>query len=86
MLSLSILQIIVVKAQYFLVGWGTNMEHGFSQILRWIVVIVSLAILLVGMVVTLTPDGLALIDFKNGLIVRSPLLEIWNLSDVHPCS
>jgi hypothetical protein len=60
---------------------------GFEmQVPRWNLAFVSLLTWVVGMAVALTPDGLALIEFKSGLAVISPLLEDWNASDASPCS
>jgi Leucine-rich repeat (LRR) protein len=47
---------------------------------------VTLLAWVVGMAVALTPDGLALIEFKSALTAISPLLEDWNASDASPCS
>jgi hypothetical protein len=64
-----------------------NMEQRFSQvILRGFMVVVMLVSWFLGMGVALTPDGLALLEFKDGLTVTSPLLENWKASDASPCS
>ena len=34
----------------------------------------------------LTPDGMALLQFKDALTIISPVLEGWNASDPSPCS
>ena len=61
-----------------------NMENGL--ILRWLSPIVALLTCLVSVSVALTPDGLALLEFKNGLTTTSPLLEGWSASDLSPCA
>jgi hypothetical protein len=53
---------------------------------RWNLALVTLLAWVVGMAVALTPDGLALIEFKSALTAISPLLEDWNASDASPCS
>jgi Leucine-rich repeat (LRR) protein len=57
-----------------------------TQLPRWNLALVTLLAWVVGMAVALTPDGLALIEFKSSLTVISPLLEDWNASDASPCS
>jgi hypothetical protein len=57
-----------------------------TPIPRWNLALVTLLTWVVGMAVALTPDGLALIEFKNALTAISPLLEDWNASDASPCS
>ncbi|KAG0604296.1 hypothetical protein M758_10G160300 [Ceratodon purpureus] len=53
----------------------------------WLLAIVTLLAWFAGnTTVALTPDGLALMEFRNGLTIISPLLETWNVSDVSPCS
>lgn len=56
------------------------------QIARWVLALVTSLAWFVGMAAPLTPDGLALLDFKRGLTVLSPLLVGWNASDATPCS
>jgi Leucine-rich repeat (LRR) protein len=53
---------------------------------RWNLALVTFLTWFVGMAVALTPDGLALIEFKSALTTISPLLEDWNASDASPCS
>jgi hypothetical protein len=66
---------------------GSIANMGFeAQTPRWHLVLVSLLTCVVGMAVALTPDGLALIEFKSALTAISPLLEDWNASDASPCS
>jgi Leucine-rich repeat (LRR) protein len=57
-----------------------------SHILRWNLTLVTLLAWVVGTAVALTPDGLALLEFKRALTAISPLLEDWNASDASPCS
>jgi hypothetical protein len=57
-----------------------------TPIPRWNLALVTLLAWVVGMAVALTPDGLALIEFKSALTAISPLLEDWNASDAAPCS
>jgi hypothetical protein len=57
-----------------------------TPIPRWNLALVTLLTWVVGMAVGLTPDGLALIEFKSALTAISPLLEDWNASDASPCS
>jgi hypothetical protein len=57
-----------------------------TQLPRWNLALVTLLAWVVGMAVALTPDGLALIEFKSALTTISPLLEDWNASDASPCS
>jgi hypothetical protein len=57
-----------------------------TQLPRWNLALVTLLAWVVGMAVGLTPDGLALIEFKSALTTISPLLEDWNASDASPCS
>jgi hypothetical protein len=57
-----------------------------TPIPRWNLALVTLLAWVVGMAVALTPDGLALIEFKSALTAISPLLEDWNASDASPCS
>jgi Leucine-rich repeat (LRR) protein len=66
-------------------GSIANMDFE-AQTPRWHLVLVSLLTCVVGMAVGLTPDGLALIEFKSALTAISPLLEDWNASDASPCS
>lgn len=59
-----------------------------SQRLNWFLNIVTLLIWIVGAAAVLTPDSLALLEFKGGLTVASqssPLLKTWNESDKSPC-
>ncbi|KAG0553810.1 hypothetical protein KC19_12G040900 [Ceratodon purpureus] len=53
---------------------------------RWALSVLALFTSAVCMAAGLTPDGSALIEFKNALTVMSPLLESWNASDASPCS
>ncbi|XP_024370975.1 uncharacterized protein [Physcomitrium patens] len=56
--------------------------------LRWVVDIVTLLVWIVGAAAALTPDGVALLEFKESLAVSSqssPLLKTWNESDASPC-
>lgn len=55
-------------------------RHSFS---RWFLLIL---ILLTDIAVALTPDGLALLEFKSSLTKLSPLLNNWKASDTSPCS
>jgi hypothetical protein len=57
-----------------------------TPIPRWNLALVTLLTWVVGMAVALTPDGLALIEFKSALTAISPLLEDWNASDASLCS
>jgi hypothetical protein len=58
-----------------------------TQIPRWSLALVTLLLAwVVGMAVGLTPDGLALLEFKSALTAISPLLADWNASDASPCS
>jgi hypothetical protein len=53
----------------------------------WLLTIVTLLTSLAGNTAAgLTPDGVALMEFKNGLTVTSPELHNWNASDASPCS
>lgn len=52
----------------------------------WLSAIVTLLTWVTGTAVALTPDGLALMEFRNGLTVISPVLETWKASDSSPCS
>lgn len=63
-----------------------NMEQKFKQILRRILAFITLLTMCVGMTMSLTPDGLALLEFKNGLILKSPLLRNRSSLDASPCS
>ena len=62
-----------------------NMDSN-AHILRWNLSLVTLLAWVVGTAVALTPDGLALLEFKRALTAISPLLEDWNASDASPCS
>ncbi|KAG0618631.1 hypothetical protein M758_4G079900 [Ceratodon purpureus] len=53
---------------------------------RCVLTVLALVTSAVCMAAGLTPDGSALIEFKNALTVISPLLESWNASDASPCS
>jgi hypothetical protein len=66
-------------------GSIANMDSE-TPIPRWNLALVTLLTWVVGMAVGLTPDGLALIEFKSALTAISPLLEDWNASDASPCS
>jgi Leucine-rich repeat (LRR) protein len=57
-----------------------------TPVRRWNLALVTFLTWFVGMAVALTPDGLALIEFKSALTSISPLLEDWNASDASPCS
>jgi Leucine-rich repeat (LRR) protein len=57
-----------------------------TPVRRWNLALVTFLTWFVGMAVALTPDGLALIEFKSALTTISPLLEDWNASDTSPCS
>jgi Leucine-rich repeat (LRR) protein len=57
-----------------------------TPVRRWNLALVTFLTWFVGMAVALTPDGLALIEFKSALTTISPLLEDWNASDASPCS
>ena len=66
-------------------GSIANMDSK-TPVPRWNLALATLLTWVVGMAVALTPDGLALIEFKSALTVISPLLENWNASDASPCS
>jgi Leucine-rich repeat (LRR) protein len=57
-----------------------------TPVRRWNLALVTFLTWFVGMAVALTPDGLALIEFKSALTAISPLLEDWNALDASPCS
>lgn len=53
----------------------------------WLLTIVTLLTSLAGNTAAgLTPDGVALMEFKNGLTITSPELHNWRASDTSPCS
>ena len=55
---------------------------------RWSLALVTLLAWFRGtmMGLALTPDGMALLQFKDALTTISPVLEGWNASDPSPCS
>lgn len=65
---------------------SANMGDTTQVVPRWALSVLALFTSAVCMAAGLTPDGSALIEFKNALTVISPLLESWNASDASPCS
>jgi somatic embryogenesis receptor kinase 1 len=63
-----------------------NMDSKRQLLLRWFPATIIFLVSFVDMGVALTPDGLALLDFKHSLTTTSPLLQNWRASDVSPCS
>ena len=55
---------------------------------RWSLALVTLLAWFGGTMMgfALTPDGMALLQFKDALTTISPVLEGWNASDLSPCS
>ena len=55
---------------------------------RWGLALVTLLAWFGGTMIglALTPDGMALVQFKDALTIISPVLEGWNASDPSPCS
>ena len=55
---------------------------------RWSLALATLLVWFGGpmMGVALTPDGMALLQFKDALTTISPVLKGWNASDPSPCS
>ncbi len=51
----------------------------------FVVIVLALCVVQIYGTDGLSTDGLALLDFKNGLISKS-ILESWNASDVSPCN